>query len=346
MRERKQLATPSAPAARASIAAAAAASAAGKQAAAGQPVLEAGITQRFQAGRRAPGAGERLLYKPALLGSAVLHYQSAKDQVDLWRELVVVAPLQAQMDANPWDDDGVVVTEQKLDFDEAPMDGAAFVALPAGASQAKAYAGWGKLLKDEMYRTQTLQLQWCRALKLGSTPGESEGDFRARLQLSLREQRDCAVAALQQKFQPKLQRLHERERNAQQVVEQQAAQRRGAGLSAVLNVGTSILGALFGRKRVSTGVTTAIKGMSRVGSEHGDLRRAQEDVASLRQQQQELDREFQDEVARVQTQFEPGAIALESREIAPKKADTKIEEVVLLWTPWATGNGRETPLSG
>lgn len=85
--------------------------------------------------------------------------------------------------------------------------------------------------------------------------------------------------------------------------------------------------------------------MSRVGSEHGDVRRAQEDIASLRQQQQDLDREFQDEVARVQSQFEPAAIVLEPREIAPKKTDIKVEEVVLLWTPWTIGKSGETPLA-
>jgi len=345
MRERKQVAAPRRPDVRGDIAAAAAASAGARDAAAGRPVLPDGVVQRFQAARRAPGAGQRLVYRPALLGSAVLHYQSSKDQVDLWRECTVVAPLQEQMDANPWDDTGVVVTEPTLDFDEQPIDGAGFAPLPPGASQPKAYASWGKQLKDELYRTQALQLLWCPALKQGSQPGESEGDFRARLQQSLREQRDRAVAKLQDTFQPKLQRLQERVRNAEQVVQKQAEQRRGAGISAVLNVGTSILGALFGRKKVSTGVTTAIKGMSRVGSEHGDVRRAQEDIASLRQQQQDLDREFQDEVARVQSQFEPAAIVLEPREIAPKKTDIKVEEVVLLWTPWAIGKSGETPLA-
>jgi hypothetical protein len=344
MQDRKR-ATPTPPGARAGVAAAAAASAVGDGAMAGQPGLPDGIVQRFQAARRAVGADERLVYRPALCAAAVLHYQSSKDQIDLWRELTVVAPLQQQMDSNPWDDAGVVVTGQPLDLDAQPPDGAAFAALPSGASQAKAYTSWGRLLKDELYRTQSLQTHWCPALKQGSKPGESEGDFRAGLQMLLREERDRATARLQDKFQPKLQRLQERVRNAEQVVDQQAAQRRGAGLSAVLNIGTSILGSLFGRRKVSTGVTKAIKGMSRVGSEHGDVRRAEEDVAALRQQLQELDREFQDEVSRLQAQFEPGAIELEPREIAPRKSDTKVEEVVLLWTPWAIGKGRETPLA-
>jgi hypothetical protein len=113
----------------------------------------------------------------------------------------------------------------------------------------------------------------------------------------------------------------------------------------VLNIGTSILGALFGRKKVSTSVTSAIKGVSRVGNEHGDVRRAAEDVASLLQQEQQLEKEFQDEAARVQAQFDAGALAIEQKDLAPKKADTKVEEVVLLWTPWASGKSGESPLA-
>ncbi len=65
-----------------------------------------------------------------------------------------------------------------------------------------------------------------------------------------------------------------------------------------------------------------------------NARRAQEDVRALQQQHQDLDRELQDEIAGVQSKFEPGAIELEVREIAPKKADTKVEQVVLLWWWW------------
>ncbi len=346
MRERKAASTPTATA-RQGVAAAAAASAVPKGAvAAARPVLPDGITQRFQAARRALGSGEKLVYKPALLASTVLHYQSSKENIDLWRKLAVVSPLQAQMDANPWDDDGVVSTEQTLDFDDEPDARGAFAALPAGASQPKAYAAWSKQLKDELYRSENLQIAWCPELKLTGKPGESEGDFRARIGLAVREQRDRELSKLQQTYQPKLLRLVERRRNAEQVVDQQKAQRRNAGLGAVINVGTSILGSLFGRKKVATGVTTAIKGMSKVGSEQGDVRRAQEDVEALEQQERELNRELSDASTRIQDQFDANKIVIESKDIAPKKADTRVEELALLWTPWAVdASGRETPLA-
>ena len=344
MRERKATAAPPA-APRAAVAAAAGSSATGNSAPAGRPVLPAGIVERFQAARIALGAGEQLVYRPALLGKAVLHYQSTKEQIDLWRDTFVVAPLQATPDANPWDDDGVVHLDRALDLDDGPDARAEFTPLPTAAAQPKAYATWKKQLEGELYRSAGLQLFHCAPLKASSKAGESEGDFRARLSMQLREQRDLAVAKLQQSYLPKLQKLQERRRNAEQIVEQQRSQRTSAGFGAVLNVGTSILGALFGRKKVTTSVTSAIKGVSKVGSEHGDVRRAKEDVDALVVQEQELERAFEAEAARVQQQFEPGAVVVEPKLLAPKKADTAIEEIVLVWTPWARGPRGMVPLA-
>ncbi len=49
---------------------------------------------------------------------------------------------------------------------------------------------------------------------MSSAPGESDGDFRARLALLARERRDAAVEALRRKYAPKLQTLDDRERRA------------------------------------------------------------------------------------------------------------------------------------
>ena len=49
--------------------------------------------------------------------------------------------------------------------------------------------------------------------------------------------------------------------------------------------------------------------------------------------------------ADVQQQFEPGAVAVEPKLLAPKKADTAIEEIVLVWTPWARGPRGMVPLA-
>ena len=63
-----------------------------------------------------------------------------------------------------------------------------------------------------------------KALKLTSNPGESEGDFRARLAQSLREHRDGAVSKLREKHAAKLKSLDERLRRAADRVEREKSQ--------------------------------------------------------------------------------------------------------------------------
>lgn len=315
-----------------------------KTAASTRPVLATGINEKFQAARRSPGSAQQT-YKPALVGKATLHYIAARDDVDEWREVTVVAPLKDRVDSNPWDDKGSVLAEEPLEFDDLHDEDATFAKLPPSATQAKAYRSWSKKLKDHLYRSQPIELFRCKKPKLSSQPGENEGDFRARLSLRMREERDLAIAKLQQRYEPKLRRMQERRRNAEQIVEQQKSQRTSAGLGALLNVGTSILGSLFGRRKASTGVGRAIRGASRIGREHGDVKRAKEDVISLQRQEKELDAKFVADVEIVREKLDASTIQLDVKELAPRKSDLAVEEVALLWTPWAKAKGGDLPLA-
>ncbi|MFK7742208.1 MAG: ATP-binding protein [Planctomycetota bacterium] len=327
------------------VAAAAAASPAKTSKKASQrPVLDSEIDERFQPPLRSAGE-QTFTYRPALLGTASLHYVSARDDIDHWLEVHCVAPLAEEVDSNPWDDDGVVRSEDAIEHDGDPaFEDAGYAELPPAAVKKKAYATWGRRLKDHVYRTEPMRIWQCKELKESSELNESEGDFRARLRLLVREHRDMQFAKLQRKFEPKLQRIQERIRNAEQKVEEQKAQRSSAGLSAVLDVGTSILGSLFGRRRVSTGVRRAARGASRVGREAGDVKRAKEDLVALHRQQQDLDAQFEVDVRDLEDRYDADTIELNEKQIKPRKSDISIERVALLWTPWGIGNGRPTSL--
>ena len=60
----------------------------------------------------------------------------------------------------------------------------------------------------------TMELLRSPSLKVVSKPGESERDFRVRLQESTRQDRDRAGEALRQKYAPKVAALQERRRRA------------------------------------------------------------------------------------------------------------------------------------
>jgi hypothetical protein len=101
-----------------------------------------------------------------------------------------------------------------------------------------------------------------------------------------------------------------------------------------ISVGATVLGALFGRKATGIGnlgrATTAMRGAGRSAREHADIGQAQESVAALRQQLQDLETEARAEIAGMQNAGDP---AIETTEVRPRKSDIAIDRVALVWMP-------------
>src|SRR5439155_1477809 len=108
-------------------------------------------------------------------------------------ELCLLAPLTDQIVAADWSQ------AAEVEFDEAALErepqgaAASFAPLPSAANKPKSYDAWKRQFADALYRGRTLRLLKCGPLKQTSKPGESERDFRVRLQQAARELRDAQV---------------------------------------------------------------------------------------------------------------------------------------------------------
>src|SRR5690606_27288917 len=113
------------------------------------------------------------------------------------------------------------------------------------------YSGWAKELADWLYRTQRLDVMRSPSTGLVSAPGESERDFRIRLVQAQRERRDADVEALRQRYAPKLQRVRDRVERARDHAEKQQADVGRQQVDAAVSFGSTVLGAIFGRRLFS-----------------------------------------------------------------------------------------------
>jgi len=201
---------------------------------------------------------------------------------------------------------------------------------------ARDHKRWAAALEDHVYRNASLELPSCPALKLTATAGMSEGEFRSRLALALREKRDAAVEALRRKYGTKLSALEDRERRALQKVEKEKAQASDKTLSTALSVGGSLLGALFGGGRRGSAISKASSAARRVSGaskERADVAHAEADVEAIRNQLEALNAELEAEVARLESEFDPATIAVETASVKPRKADIAVEDMALVWVP-------------
>jgi hypothetical protein len=302
-----------------------------------RPPIPAGIKEAFIPWRGAAAPGERLVYRPWLLGCAKLHFVDAKAQVDSWVDSCVLAPV---VDGGGlWDRAEALAEAPELE--SAPDAKGAFDPLPAAASQAKSYAAWSKDLAETLYRTKTLDLRRCAPLRLSAKAGESEGDFKVRVGQAAREARDAAVAALRQKYSAKLDVIAGQEQRAEGRVAREQSQVQQQTIQTAISVGATVLGALFGRKALSTATlgraSTAARGVSRTLKEREDVGGANESLESVRARRAQVESELQAEIQQLTLANDPGQLAIETTSVRPRKSDVTVESVALVWVPYWVG---------
>ncbi len=290
------------------------------------PVLPPEIPQYFLPVR----GGGNLTYAPVVIGSAEVHFVDDRKNVDQVSQVTFTLPLSDDAVDMDWDR-AEAADCAKEDLESKPESDVGFAGLPAAAAKASNYAKWNKDFATWLYRTQKLDLLKSPSLSAMSQAGESERDFRIRLQQQAREERDRLKEQLRSKFEPKLAQLEQRKRKAQQRVEVQESQSSGQILNTVVYAGVGILGALLGRKVTATKVGTTLRSAGRVAKERGDVKRAEEDVAAIDQQIAQLNADFEADVDALSGKIDPATEEFETVSVRPKKTGINVEVLGLGW---------------
>jgi hypothetical protein len=282
-------------------------------------------------------AGARL-YRPTLLVAVTAYYANARAQVDRRVESVLNVSISPDDLTIDWDAAHKLPIESGALAREA-TPGLAFAGVPALLTNAGKQRTWESSFKRWFRSNRPLRILHCAALKLYSEPGEAEGEFRARLQHAANENRDVNVAKLRKSYETKVARVESRLLTAKQALERESEQARGAKLDTALSVGTAVLGALLGRKRISvTSVnrgSTAIRKAGSASKQAGDVRRARERIAALEAQMQELADAFDSDIAALDAAFDAQTEPLTETLIKPKATDIEVLFLGIGWVPAA-----------
>lgn len=303
-----------------------------------RPLLPPELKDLFVAPR--PGTQGALTYRPAVFGSARLHYVAAKAKVDLWQPIVLLAPL-AEDDATVTWDEATTYDAETLSVEKQPAAGARFLTVPGGATTPQAWARWQKALQTHLYEARGLVL-W-RAPELGETsrPGESEADFRVRLGDAARTARDEGLESLWRRWAPKVAAAEQRLRKAEERIAREEGQKREHAIDTGLAWAGALLGVLGGRSAMSAAnvgrVRTATRATARAVRESGDVASAAAQAQQARDQLAALNTGMQADLDRVKQTTDPSAIALERLELKPRKGDIVVGTLALAWTPWVVG---------
>ncbi|HON33655.1 MAG: DUF87 domain-containing protein [Thermovirgaceae bacterium] len=292
-------------------------------------------------------AGVEAEYAPFLGAFASVHFDDRKRSISETRNYAFAV----EFDPGPLTVDWRNAFELKADPTRLAQGVPSPVmaeAPPAGLDP-KAYTRWGREFLKWLPQEARLAVMTCPSLKETARPGESRADFAARVALTRREIRDAEVEKIRRKYASKLTTLQNRLMRAEQAIERETEQARHKKLDTAVSFGTALAGAFFGRKvntYSASRMGTAISKAARLQKESGDVARARETAAAVRQEMAELEAAMEGEVNALIPVDSP-EMMIQEEFITPKASGVSLTLLGLLWLPYSRNpQGGLTPLWG
>ncbi len=300
------------------------------------PMFDPDVTVLYAPVRKAVAETEKIEYRPCLWAGGSVSYSSKKYGIEHQQTLRNVFMIQDAIVPVNWEQEYVPDLDENYLLREPDVN-AGFAQVPAKAKDGKQYTAWKREYTDHLYKFIKLDLFKSPTLDMVSNPGESERDFRIRLSQVAREQRDEWTEQLRDSYAKKIETLEKKLDRAKDKVareEQQASQQK---LQTAISIGTTLLGAFMGRKKISSTTVsragTVARQAGRSMKESQDIKMAEEIVRELEQDLQDLQEEFQSELDEREAQLDMLNEKLETESIKPFKKDILVQLMTFVWVP-------------
>ena len=289
-----------------------------------------------------PTVGDGIRYFPRLVATADMAFESARYPVNESRQLM----LSCEFEDGPVSIDWENAEPLSMALDDLAQEGepdATYADCPAVAMKAKNHVAWQRDFKRWVRQAETVKLYRSKRFRLTSESGETEGDFRIRLQTLANEKRDQAVAKLRKRYASKATTLENRLLRAQQAIEREKQQSTKKTLDTAVSFGTAILGAVLGRKRLSASTAskmgTAIRSASGARKEAGDVARAKQTAAKVQKDMEALNLAMEKEIDALDEAFDAQSEELSEIEVRAKTTNIHIPLVGVIWMPYRDAGG-------
>ena len=293
-----------------------------------KPIIPANVPEYF-----VRATASEIEYAAQVLGLVRVHFIDNKLGIDRWESRTYVVP-PTEAGKLDWSQAKRHDTLEEH-LDPTPSASARFREPPGAVLHAPSYKRWREEIENHIYREARLAVFRCRAVAQTSEPGEDESAFRARLALAVREKRGAEIEKLRAKYAPKMASFEDQLRRAHERIQREQAQLGDRRMDAAISIGTSLLGALFGRKRISATnigrVGTAARRAGRIGREQEDVARAEASREAIEQKRADLERALESDIQTIQRELDAATIEIEEVQLAPRKSDIEVTEVGVVW---------------
>ena len=264
-------------------------------------------------------------YTPSLMAHCTLNFFNQTRGIDKEEQLCLSLPVSTNANNLDWDD-SLENEALKSCFSKLPTkasNDAQYASVPDVLAKDKNLRKTTIGLKDWLYHEHKLELFRSKSPKLESEPYESLGDFKVRLNDLLESKKEDAIEILQERYAKKEKVLTDRLSRALEKLDKEESDTN----SSFLNVGITVLGALFGKSKASIG-----RAGSRVLKERGDVNRQEERVEKIKDDIEELEEELEDKVDDLVDQYDIDEVEIEDFAIKLRKTDIQVDDIAVVWT--------------
>ena len=266
-----------------------------------------------------------------LLFSCSVHYLYTLKNVDLKENINFKIYLDEKATEINFDEKEDVLI---YSFDEKEKTNSFYYELPSFIQNEKELKLLERDFADYVYRNFKLTLYKNDTLKISSKQYESLDDFKIRIQDRLNEQIDEKIENLKQKFEKENTLLEQKISKLFEKLKKEEQDALSATTNSIISIGTSILGAFFGKSSktaIVSKVATSSRGVSKALKERSDIKSVQGEIDALQSLQDGLEEKLKIEIEKINDEFNISKYTIEEFFIKPKRTDIYDIKIELLW---------------
>ncbi|MBK6302768.1 MAG: DUF87 domain-containing protein [Arcobacter sp.] len=266
-----------------------------------------------------------------LLFSCNVHYLYTLKNVDLKENINFKIYLDEKATEINFDEREDVLTDT---FDEKEKTNSFYYELPSFIQNEKELKLLERDFADYVYRNFKLTLYKNDTLKISSKQYESLDDFKIRIQDRLNEQIDEKIENLKQKFEKENTLLEQKISKLFEKLKKEEQDSISATTNSIISIGTSILGAFFGKSSktaIVSKVATSSRGVSKALKERSDIKTVQGEIDALQSLQDGLEEKLKIEIEKINDEFNISKYTIDEFFIKPKRTDIYDIKIELLW---------------
>lgn len=293
-----------------------------------KPIITSNLTQKYFY------ASQNSAYylQPYLICSCDVHYINSLKNIDLEQKELYKIYLDENMKNIDFEE------KEKLDnisFEEKEKPNSFYYELPSFIQSEKELKTIEKDFVDYIYRNSKLTLYKNETLKIISKQNESLNDFKIRVQDRLNEKIDLEVETLKIKFEKENDSLETKLSKLYDKLQKEELQASSATTDTIISIGTSILGAFFGKSVINKTnigkVASSARGASKILKEKNDVKQVEDEILQLQEQKDSLKSVLENEIEKINLTNQISNFPIEEIFIKPKRSDIYNIKLELLW---------------